>query len=165
MFEAELAGLPWVEVESSNISRLAYVDSEETRNEVRDTPEGKTTVEVPVGQVWAVFLQRDDSEAVYVYDEVPQPRFDSVLGAESVGSMFKKLISEGPYPFKRIVIFPDPPPLDPNDDPHLKVLAEIRDELVKSNARLRAMGSAIDNLARLFKGARRTTRGGANGGK
>ena len=155
MFEAELAGLPWVEVESSNISRLAYVNSEETRNEVREE----------LGQVWAVFLQRADSEAVYVYDEVPQPRFDSVLGAESVGSMFKKLISEGPYPFKRIVIFPDPPPLDPNDDPHLKVLAEIRDELVKSNARLRAMGSAIDNLARLFKGARRTTRGGANGGK
>jgi hypothetical protein len=70
--------LTWHNVESSNIESLAYEN----------------------GRLYARFLQG----GIYEYENVPEVIFTELLGAESVGKAFHRLIrkSSEPFPYRKL---------------------------------------------------------------
>jgi hypothetical protein len=72
--------LPWVDVESSNIHRVAYETDK-------------------------LYIQFQDDEggpgAIYEYADVPRDRYQRLLEANSTGSMFGKLI-KGKFAYARV---------------------------------------------------------------
>lgn len=85
--QAEVDGLPWQEVESSNIERVAWV---------------QVGSEDALGTLWVQFK----GGRVYRYETVERERFEKLIAAESVGRFFASIIKSRPdqYPVERVEI-------------------------------------------------------------
>jgi len=75
--QAQYDELPWQEVESSNIARVAYVQS----------GHDATDPSVPIGTVYVEFAS-NGGERAYAYANVAKALYDDLLKAASIGSFF-----------------------------------------------------------------------------
>lgn len=82
---SEYDGLPWVEVESSNLRRVAWV---------------QVGSEAELGTLWVEFK----TGRAYRYENVEKAMLDKMVEAESVGRFFNAFIKANPgaYPVERV---------------------------------------------------------------
>lgn len=92
MKQSELEGLPWQEVESSNIARVAWVNTGEpvaVEAEERLPLTGK------------LYVEFHGSGSVYAYAGVRKEQFEELVEADSVGGYFNAEV-KGSHDFERV---------------------------------------------------------------
>jgi hypothetical protein len=127
MLEREINALPWAEVASTNVKRLAYMED-------------------PPALYVEFHAKPGEARAIGRYGGVERDRYEAVRRAESVGSMLHKLVAkkseEGRFEYERLDVEPDPLP----DDTELfvQILQELRN-----------LNGNMVNFHRLMQGALR----------
>lgn len=93
MTQAALDDLPWEEVESSNIARVAWME-----------PLPDTAVdEAREQQVGSLYVEFHGTGRVYRYTKVRHEQYAELLEAESVGGYFNAEV-KGSFEFKRVEV-------------------------------------------------------------
>ncbi len=139
---SELNALPWQEVNSTNIARMAYKPL---------VPEDG--VGYPPGTDGQLFVHffADGEQTVYRYFDVPEAVYRSLAGARSVGGMHAKIVRDK-FRYERVDVEPDPVMIDgeviEEPDPVVIALGILAD-------RIAAMEAEVSNLVRLITAARR----------
>jgi hypothetical protein len=101
MTTAQVAALPWKNVVSSNVLRLAWGGDEPRRVPLAGT-DGEAWKSPPDDNLWVDF-GTEGAPSVYRYASVPYSHFVACLEAESVGSMVHKII-KGKYRYDEVEI-------------------------------------------------------------
>jgi hypothetical protein len=143
---SELNALPWEEVRSTNIARLAYQRFE------AEPGVGYPPGEAPGGELFVHFFA-DGEQSVYRYFDVPEQVYQTLVHARSVGSMHAKIV-KGKFRYERVNVEPDPMLGDDGEDePDPIVIA-----LTIFSERLQALESEVANMSRLIAARLRPTR-------
>jgi hypothetical protein len=82
--QQQVDDLPWVDVQSSNVRRIAWTGDVGSH---------------AVGAIWIEFLGKPEGERnrLYCYPDTDYWRFERIRDAQSVGSMRSKLLKDKPY--------------------------------------------------------------------
>lgn len=138
--QEQTASLPWKDLESSNLERIAWTPHANVNWEQMANPDKLE------GTLWVEFVRKaeDEPRRVYFYENVPQWKHERILEAKSAGSMFGKLIRrEADIEFGVFSLEED------EED------VEAADRIEKLEVEVTQLKSRLDNLERAVKGIMR----------
>ena len=139
---SELNALPWQEVQSTNIARLAYQPF------VPEPDVGYPPGTEHGGDLFVHFFAEGE-QSVYRYFDVPAATYQTLAHARSVGGMHNKIIKDK-YRYERVPVEPDPAleAADDEQDPFVVAINTLAE-------RIAALEAEVANLVRLIAGRSR----------
>lgn len=99
MKRSDVEKLPWQDADSSNVRRVAFVQTGTVDDFLGD--DGPTAVGI-------LYVQFHGNEKLYAYGELPEEKATALIAAESVGAYLNAEI-KGVHPYEIVEFEPEPP--------------------------------------------------------